>query len=156
MNTVNQTSPEAELKTAVDAFETSLVRPLVSGELTPWLDEVKKAWGEAGAQIHYHAKHLHPRQYEAIAKQDAELLPRVDMLKTEDAALEEQREQINQAVARVAQHAPKLEPDEQKAHKYIKSLVDDGMAFVTRVRKQSVAVQTWYIEAFNRDSGAAG
>ena len=156
MNTANQTSPEVELKTAVDAFETSLVRPLVSGELTPWLEEVKKAWGEAAAQIHYHTKHLHPRQYEAMAEQDAELLPRIDMLKIEDAALEEQREQINQAVARVAQHAPKLVPDEEKAHKYIKSLVDDGMAFVMRVRKQSVAVQTWYIEAFNRDSGAAG
>jgi hypothetical protein len=156
MNTANHTSPEADLKTALDAFETSLVRPIISGELTPWLHEVNKAWVEAGTQIHYHLKHLHPRQYEAIAKQDAELLPRLDMLKTEDAALEEQREKINQCVARVAEHAPKLEPDEEKAHKHITSLIDDGMAFITRVRKQIVAVQTWYIEAFNRDSGAAG
>jgi hypothetical protein len=156
MNTANHISPEADLKTVVDAFETSLVRPIVSGEMTPWLDEVNQAWTKAGAQIHYHAKHLHPRQYDAIAKQDAELLPRVDLLRTEDAALEEQRERINQSVIRVTQHVPKLDPDEEKAQKFIKSLIDDGMAFITRVRKQSVAVQTWYSEAFNRDSGAAG
>lgn len=154
MKTLKQTNPEAELKHAADAFETSLVRPLVSGELAPWIQEVQTAWKEAAAQIHYHAKHLHPRQYEAIAKQDPELLPRIETLRAEDSALEEQRELIHQSVTRIAEHAPKLEPDEEKAQKHIRSLVDDGMKFVTRVRKQSVAVQTWYIEAFNRDVGA--
>ena len=57
-------------------------------------------------------------------------------------------------VVRVVQHLPKLEPDEEKAQKHIKSLIDDGVAFAARVRKQSVAVQTWYVEAFDRDSGA--
>jgi len=154
MNNLSQTSPEVELKSAVDAFETSLVRPLVSGELAPWIQEVQHSWNEAAAQIHYHSKHLHARQYEAIAEQDPELLPRVDALRAEDIALEEQREQIHQLVMRIAQHAPKLEPDEEKAQKHIKSLVDDGMKFIARVRKQGVAVQTWYLEAFNRDGGA--
>lgn len=154
MDTLKQVRPEAELKSAVDAFETSLVRPLVSGELAPWIQEVQTAWREAAAQIHYHTKHLHPRQYEAIAKQDPELLPRIDLLRAEDVALEEQREAIHQSVTRTAEHLPKLDPDEEKAQKHIRSLVDDGTKFVTQVRKQSVAVQTWYIEAFSRDAGA--
>ena len=47
MNTNKIASPEAELKSALDAFETCLVRPIVSGELSPWIDEVQKAWAEA-------------------------------------------------------------------------------------------------------------
>lgn len=154
MHINNITSPEAELKSAVDAFETCLVRPIVSGELSPWIDEVRKTWAKCAEQVGLHTKHLHPRQYEAIAKQDSELLPRVELLRAGDAAIEEQREQIGQSVVRVVQHLPKLEPDEAKAQKHVESLIDDGVAFAARVRKQIVAVQTWYIEAFNRDSGA--
>ena len=143
-----------DLKNALAAFETSLLAPSVSGELSTWLQEVQKTWEEAPAQIHYHVKHLHPRQYEEIAKQDAELLPRIDQLRKDDEAIEEQREKLSQSIGRVGQHAPKLEPDEEKAQKHVKSMVDDGMAFLIGVRKQEVAVQTWYVEAFNRDGGA--
>src|SRR5689334_7083506 len=142
------------LKTALTAFETSLLTPTVSGELSSWLEQVQKTWEEASAQIHYHLKHLHPRQYEEIAKQDPELLPRLDQLRAEDDCIEQQRSQLSQSIGRVGQHAPKLEPDEEKAQKYVKSVVDGGTAFLIQVRKQEVAVQTWYVEAFNRDGGA--
>jgi hypothetical protein len=36
----------------------------------------------------------------------------------------------------------------------VKKLVDQGMALVTQIRKQEVAIQTWFIEAFNRDRGS--
>jgi hypothetical protein len=151
---INSIDSEAAFKTALDEFERSLVRPIISGELPAWVQEVQEAWREAAGQIHYQIKHLHPRQYEEIAQQDPELLPRIDLLKIEDTGIEEQREKINQSVVRIAEHVPKLEPDEEKAQKYTKTLVDDGLAFVARIRKQVVAVQTWYIEAFNRDRGA--
>lgn len=152
--TMSRSNPEGELKSLLDAFETNLVTPIVSGELASWIDEVQTAWTETTAQVHYHTTHLHPRQYEEIAKQDPELLPRIELLKAEDAAIEDQREKLNQVVVRLSQHAPKLEPDEEKAQKHTKSLIDDGTAFVARVRKQGVAVQTWYVEAFTRDHGA--
>jgi hypothetical protein len=147
-------NPELELKAALDAFERSLETPIVSGELSPWLVDVQKTCSEAAAQTHFHTKHLHARQYEEIAKQDPELLPRLDLLKAEDTAIEQERDQLNQTMARIAQHAANFEPDEEKSHKFTKSLIDDGLAFVARVRKQSVAVQTWYIEAFDRDRGS--
>jgi uncharacterized protein (DUF3084 family) len=143
-----------DLKTALTKFETSLLSPTVSGELATWLEEVQKSWEEASAQIHYHVKHLHPRQFDEISKQDPELLPRIEQLQAEDAAIEQQRAQLSQSIGRVGQHAPKLEPDEEKAQKYTKTIVDHGTAFLTQVRKQEVAVQTWYVEAFNRDRGA--
>jgi uncharacterized protein (DUF3084 family) len=143
-----------DLRPVLAAFEESLLAPTVSGELTTWLEQVQKSWEEASAQIHFHAKHLHPRQYDEISKQDPELFPRIEQLQAEDEAIEQQRAQLSQAIGRVCQHAPKLEPDEEKAQKYIKTIVDDGTAFLIRVRKQEVAVQTWYVEAFNRDGGA--
>ena len=115
---------------------------------------MKTGWSDASAQIHYHIKHLHPRQFDEISKQDPELLPRIELLKAEDDAIEQQREQFSSVMNRVSEHAPKLEPDEEKAQKHTKTLVDDGTAFLTRVRKQEAAVQTWYVEAFNRDGGA--
>jgi hypothetical protein len=142
------------LKTSLAAFETSLLTPRVSGELGPWLEQVQKTWEEASAQIHYHLKHLHPRQYEEISKQDAELLPRIDQLRAEDDAIEHQRGQLSQSIGRLGQHAPKLEPDEEKAQKHINLIVSAGTVFLIQVRKQEVAVQTWYVEAFNRDGGA--
>jgi len=154
MNNSLPTTPESQLKAAIDTFEASLVRPIVSGELRAWLDELRTSWKEAAAQVHFHAKHLHPRQYEAIAKQAPELLPRIELLRSEDHAIEEQRERFAHALERIAGHTPSVEPDEAKAVKLIESLVDDGTKLIFRIRRQSSAVQTWYLEAFNRDDGA--
>src|SRR3954454_7065010 len=130
-----------ELKNALTSFETNLLTPTVSGELPSWLEDVQKTWTEASAQVHYYTKHLHPRQHDEIGKQDPELLPRVELLKAEDEAIERDCEQLSQLIGRVGQHAPKLEPDEEKAEKYVKNLVDAGTAFLIRVRKQEVAIQ---------------
>jgi hypothetical protein len=150
----NANFSDDELKTALTTFETSLLTPTVSGELPAWFEEVQKSWEEASAQIHFHVKHLHPRQYEEISKQDPELLPRIEQLQAEDEAIEQQRARLSQLIGRVGQHAPKLEPDEEKAQKHVKTIVDAGTAFLTQVRKLAVAVQTWYVEAFSRDRGA--
>jgi hypothetical protein len=143
-----------DLRTVLTTFETSLLTPTVSGELAPWMEEVQKSWAEASAQVHFHTKHLHPRQYDEISKQDPELFPRIEQLQAEDEAIERQREQLSQAIGRAGQHVPKMEPDEEKAHKHTQGIIDSGTAFLTQVRKQEVAVQTWYVEAFNRDGGA--
>ena len=151
---MDQRNSESELKEALSAFETSLATPLVSGELADWVESVQKSWAEVSAQIHYHVQELHPRQYDQIAKEDPELLPRVEQLQNEDALIEQEREKLNQIVSRTAEHAPKLEPDEGKAQQHTKKLIDEGMAFNTRIRKHEVAIQTWFMEAFNRDRGA--
>lgn len=151
---VNPRSPDDELKSALAEFETDLLRPIVSGERMAWVGEVKKSWAEASAQVHYHVKHLHPRQYDDMSKQNPEMLPRIDLLSAEDDTIEEQREHCAQAIARAVSFAAAMEPDEEKAEKHTTQLVEAGIAFITRVRKQEIAVQTWYIEAFDRDRGA--
>jgi len=150
---MDQANPENDLRAALAAFETSVTTPVVSGELADWVDKVKTSWTEASAQVHYQTKHLHPRQFEEIAEADAALFQQVELMTAEDEAIEEEREKLSQSVMRVAEHVPKMEPDEAKAAPHIKSLSDQAVAFVNRVRKQAVAVQTWYVEAFNRERG---
>jgi hypothetical protein len=146
-------STESELKPALEAFEVALDTPVVSGELADWLESVGQAWANLSAQLSTHFSTAHTQQLQEIGEQDLELLPRVEQLEAEDAAILEEGEALAQTVARTTTHAPKLEPDEEKAQAHIKMLIDDGLAFVARVRRQEVAIQTWFIEAFNRDRG---
>ncbi|HEX5472847.1 MAG TPA: hypothetical protein VFW73_13230 [Lacipirellulaceae bacterium] len=152
--TDKSSDPQTHLRNALADFEAALETPIVSGDLANWIDQIRQMWAGASTQVHYHIKQLHPRQYEEMAKQDAEMLTRIDLLKAEDKAIESQRDQLAREIDRVAEHAPKLEPDEEKAQQHTKRVVDDAMAFLARVRKQDVAVQTWYVEAFDRDRGA--
>ncbi len=75
------------------------------------------------------------------------------MLKAEDEAIECDLEKLGHTMSRMAEHLPKLEPDEAKAQPHVQSLMDQSVALVARVRKQEVAVQTWFAEAFNRERG---
>jgi isopentenyldiphosphate isomerase len=147
-------SPERELKNALEAFEEALLTPIVSGELPTWAENVKSAWARASAQIHYHVRQLHPRQYEEIAAQDPELLPRIEVLKQEDGAVEQRRKELDEVILRVTTHIPELEPDEAKAARFTQELIGSSIQFIASVRKQSLAVQTWFSEAFTRDRGA--
>jgi hypothetical protein len=151
---VASTNPESELKLALEAFEVAVATPIVSGDLSDWIETLQKTWAEVSAQVQRTVQESHAKQYEQIGEQDPELLPRIELLTAEDEAIAHEREKLDNAVTRVAQHVPKLEPDEQKAQKFVKPLIDDSMAFVARVKKQAVAVQTWYVEAFTRDRGA--
>lgn len=154
--TSNDDNTALQLKTALDAFEIACLRPIISGELQSWVDHLNEEWCRANKQLDLHTKHLHPRQYDEITKQDPELLARVDQLRAEDVVIDTERARVDQSIARLAEHLPKLEPDEEKAKVRASTFVDDATAFLAHVRKQVVAVQTWYVEAFNRDCGTAG
>jgi chromosome segregation ATPase len=152
--TSEKTTPDDELKLALESLETSLATPVVSGELADWLEAVQKTWAEASAQIDERIEQRHPAQIDEIGKADPELLPRVEQLQEEDAAIKADADSLRTSLERSAAHLPKLEPDEEKAQQHLAKFIDEGMALIARVRKQEVAIQTWYFEAFNRDRGA--
>jgi hypothetical protein len=146
---------EQELKSSLERFENCLVTPVMSGELTNWVGEVQGAWVGTLEQVREHVREFHPRQYKQISKEDPELLPRTEKLAAEDFAIEEDAEEFDRLMHRFAEHAPKFEPDEEKFAKHLQALVDDGIEFITRVRKQEAGVQAWFMEAFTRDRGVA-
>jgi hypothetical protein len=96
---------------------------------------------------------MHPRQFAEISDADPALLRQVELLRQEDVEIEQCRERLNQLVLQLAQHVAKFEPDEGRAQPYLKRLTEEGIAFVVRVRKQEVAVETWFAEAFHREHG---
>jgi hypothetical protein len=145
--------PDAVLKESLDAFETSLATPIVSGELDVWADQVRTAWAEAEPLIKRQLTHWHPKQCQEIIEQDPGLATEVEKLGAEDAALEAERACLGRLVAEVSRVAPIVEPDERKVTDGQTRLVDKGIAFVARLKKQQVAVRTWFQEAFNRDRG---
>jgi hypothetical protein len=151
--TMPQETPESELRAALTSFETSVTTPIVSGELDTWLETVMKSWTKTSAHIQHQTQHAHPRQYEEISKADPALLPRVEQLRAEDQAIEADRETLNKTLSRIGQRASKLEPDEAKAQPQIERVTEEAVALVARVRKQEVAVETWFGEAFNRERG---
>jgi hypothetical protein len=148
-----QTNTDSALRDALASFETSITTPVISGELPDWIDKVRKSWSVASTQVKVQAQSLHPQQYDEIADADAALLRQVELMKAEDEAIDKDREKFDQTIARMAEHLPKLEPDEAKAQPHIQNMMDQGIALVTRVRKQEVAVKTWFAEAFNRERG---
>jgi hypothetical protein len=152
---LSTTHTDQELKSSLDRFETCLVSPMMSGELVSWVEELQSAWAEAAALVHQHLEELHPREYEQISKEDPELLPRTEKLQAEDSLIQDDSAEFERLVHRFAEHAPRFEPDEEKIAKLQRALVDDGVEFVTRVRKQEAAVGAWFVEAFTRDRGVA-
>ena len=143
---------QLQLKTALEGFEVSCLRPIVSGELQSWVDHLKEEWCKANRQI----EHPHEATSPAAVRRNRQA--RSGAVVTGRSASGgrhgdryRERARVDQSIARLAEHLPKLEPDEEKAKVRASTFVDDAMAFLSHVRKQMVAVQTWYVEAFNRD-----
>jgi hypothetical protein len=144
---------DQELKTALDAFEVALITPVVSGELAVWGDGVRAQWASLAPLVDRQRSRLHPKQFDEMTRTDPEIFSQVDKLKAEDAALEEEQQKLGLLVNRLTNLAPLIEPDERKFNDLQATLRKVGVAFVAHCKQQQVAVQTWYLEAFNRDRG---
>lgn len=147
--------PKAELLITLEAWETALDTPVVSGELQAWMEQVQSAWQDVASKVEQHAGELHPRQLKQIADQDPELIPQVEKLKAEDEEIQKDRESLERRLSTLAEHAPDFEPNEEKIKQHVEALAKHGISFVNRVRKQEVALDTWFMEAFQRDRGVA-
>jgi hypothetical protein len=146
---------EQSLRGILETFETRLATPIVSGELQAWARAVAEAWTVVAPEVRRHCDHHHRDQYARMTEEDPELLPRVEKLQTEDEAIRREIATLTAAVERLVVRAEKVEPHEGRLDVEVEALGEQGVAFINRVRKQEVAVQTWFLEAFNRDRGVA-
>jgi hypothetical protein len=145
--------PGKALQSALARLETALLTPLVSGELTTWVENARHALGELEADLWRQWDEVHPDHFRSIAAQDSEMLPRIEKLRDED-------EQVKQAFLRIKQRfdeldvrSQRVEPDEARVGKHLSELTDDALAMILAARKQETAVRTWFVEAFQRDRG---
>jgi seryl-tRNA synthetase len=144
---------QRELHDALEAFETALNTPVVSGELEDWTTALASAWRALRGAVEDQLQGPHHAQLKEIGKQDPELLPRVEQLKQEDQGIDRQLGELSERIDRLSAKAPQIEPNEGKADDERTRVMSDGVAFINRVRKQEVGIQTWFLEAFNRDLG---
>jgi hypothetical protein len=152
---MSMTNLQTPLRESLDKLEVALTTPIIAGELADWLLELRTHWDDASARLHAALDQDHPRQYQQISKEDQEMFAIVEKLQAEDAAIAEESESFGRLLARVAEHAPKFKPDEEKLLHHTEALLNAGLALIVRIKKQEVALQTWFIEAFTRDRGIA-
>lgn len=142
-----------ELKSALDALETALATPMVPGEHEAWTKAISEAWKASEAVIRQHLGR-HEQQYEEMLAADPEIFRRVDLLREEGRAIADEVRAVGENIDKLRLKTPVAEPNEASTDKEREAAVDGGISLLVRIRKQEVAIGTWYSEAFNRDRGA--
>lgn len=150
---MNHSADEKKLRDALESLETCLATPVISGDLTEWANYLRTAWSEAEPEVRHHVHVLFRGQLDQISNLDPELLGRVERLRSESDAILQQAETLGQDISRLAEKASRLEQHENRAEPDLKAIIDSGIEFVTRVRRQLVAIQAWLVEALNRERG---
>jgi hypothetical protein len=141
------------MRKALEAFEDALATPLIPGEHVAWTNGVRNTWQDVATEVPRHLKDVHPAQYAKMFEADAELGSRIEKLREEDAAIGRVVKRIASAVDRLHRKAVAAEYDEALTEGDRRRLVNSGISFAVRMRKQEVAVRTWFVEAFNRERG---
>jgi len=140
---------------ALQKLEKALATPAIEGELAEWGRAVQEAWDEAAACIRASVDVAHRKQMKEIAETDPEMFKRVEEIDKEDNEIRRLLHNFDNDVPRVTRALPIAEKDPAaRVNEEQAKLVNEGLAFVSRVRKQDVVVQTWLLEAFNRERGA--
>jgi hypothetical protein len=144
-----------DFRSTLERFEHSLVTPVVPGELPAWLEAAHSSCKEIGEPLRHVVEEAHPDLLREIARQDIELTPRIEELKTKDEAMIAEWNTLCRALDELRQRADRTEPNEAKLDAQVERLREKCLHFVIEARKQDAALATWLVEAFNRDRGIA-
>lgn len=149
----NARQSDSALKSALAKLETALLTPVVSGELESWARNVQEAATALAESLPaFLTSVLHP-QYAEIAKDDAELLPRVQQLISEDQNVLLEQDDFRQRVARFLSLTTQFKKDESRLAADRTSLEQEGIDLTLRIKRQRAAADTWLAEAAYRDRG---
>ena len=143
----------SQLRSALEALETSLETPRVPGELEPWLAGVRMTIEKVAPLLTRELDRDHKTLLAQIAAEDPELHARVARLKCGEEETRAQLARLQEWITRLAEKTPYVEPDEGRLEQEIVKFVEQGLAFVIHVRKQEIAIDTWLHEALYRDGG---
>lgn len=145
-----------QVSEAIEKLHRQLELPYVSGELSSWTDGIIELLGSTKECIRKSIEDDHPCSYKTIMKNDLELAQRVEDMRAEDAQLLCKLDDLT----REAENLDKMVDEAHLAESQFKPkrdrLVEDGVAFIVRLRKQRAAINTWLGEAFSRDNGRSG
>ena len=138
---------------ALAELEAALETPIVPGELAAWVDMVRKQSALATPLLKRHIESVHNAQFDEISDEETDLLHCVTQLRAADKDLLNDFASFDLIVFDLPKKVLRAEPDEAPFMELAHGLSDQGLALVIRARKQELAITTWLVEAFNRDSG---
>jgi hypothetical protein len=150
---IAETKAKEPLREELERLETALDTPPVPGELPNWATMLRKSFDGASQAILAQIESVHPEQIREIEGQDAELLSRTQQLREEDHVNHDWCRRLNQAFAEFETKAARAGADEKQVIDQQQALLEEGLRFVTHVRKQETAIRSWIQEAFQRDTG---
>ncbi len=150
------TTANREFRDSLESVETCLMTPRVSGELDGWIANLKHAMDTFGAALLQQISEGHCAAFQQITSQDSELHSRVEQLQRNDLQSRELYDALQNRLAILEKSTPRVEPDEGRLEMEVVKFCESGLAFVQHVRKQEVAIDTWFQEAFQRDRGISG
>jgi hypothetical protein len=137
----------------LERFESRLLSPVIPGELDSWLLELADAAELVGALMWRHVETERDAEYGQMARQDPELLPKVEQMKDGDDDCLTRLEALLDKIAAYQRRAPRCEPDEAVMCRHLGSLVEEGLAWVLQAKRQEKSRETWLMQAFIRDRG---
>lgn len=141
---------EQGLPATLEVFERSLEAPIIPGELQTWSANAQATCHDAVAALKEHVSTWHKRVLEDIKRQDADLLPRVQELHSQDAELLSQARRVKAVANTLAELAEVFTLNEPTIKREVEKVIGEGLDWIIRARKQEAALTTWYQEAFNR------
>lgn len=144
---------DGDFRTAVESLETCLMTPRVPGELVGWVDAVQTALKNVGKALTPQIECEHHALFEQITSEDPELHTRIDSIKAGDEQSQSELNTLQDRVTALQKGVPQVEPDEARLETELRSFIESGLSFVLHLRKQEVAIDTWFKEAFNRVRG---
>ncbi|MBC7967216.1 MAG: hypothetical protein H7Z17_14980 [Fuerstia sp.] len=147
--------PADSFKKALEDFETSLERPVISGELIDWVTTAIREHQRLGVFLREDVQLAHADLYATILREDTDLSSRVAELRvTDEQLLHIEFDKIALILSQLSDRAQASAQDEEKAEILRVEVVRQGLAFVISARTQETAIATWFSEAFNRDCGS--
>jgi hypothetical protein len=150
-----ETKQKEPLREELERLEAALDTPSVPGEMSNWASMVRKSFDAASRAILRQIESVHPGQLREIEGQDAELMVRTQQLREEDRRHQDWCRRLSAAFADFEAKAARAGADEKQVTEQQQALVEEGLRFVTHVRKQEAAIRSWLQEAFERDTGLA-
>ncbi|QDT50703.1 hypothetical protein Pan258_47830 [Symmachiella dynata] len=142
-----------ELLEHLESLERSLDVPLVPGELGQWLETVQSQLESTVRVLRTCIESKHSKEFQQIGSEDPGLFGRVREMQQTDQENLQRSAVLLAKLAKLKPLADAVGADEKQLEKPIENVVKHGLEFVTEVRKQETVIDTWLLEAYDRDRG---
>ena len=134
-------------------LEESLESPRIPGELETWAREVARRAADFDTVFEQRVAARHADSFGDIERNDAELMRRVELMRSEDDRLRAASRSVAADAEDLVRRASELEPDEDTARRDVERLTQEGLDTVIAARKQELAVNAWLVESMDRVRG---